>query len=184
MPTLNVLAFSGSLRHGSFNTAALGAARELAPEGMAIAIADISDVPLYNDDVRAEACPAAVARLDRQVRAAGALLFAVTEYNYSMSGVLKNAIDWLSRMPDQPFAGKPAAILGASGGMLGTARAQYHFRQTAVFVDLKLVSRPEVMIAHAAQKFDAEGRLTDEKTRDAIRKLLEALARWTEQLAK
>lgn len=183
-PTLKVLGISGSLRKGSFNTAALRAAIELAPEGMAIERGDISALPLYDEDLRAAGFPPPVQRLRDQIAAADALLFVTPEYNYSVPGVLKNAIDWASRPPDQPFAGKPAAIMGASPGMIGTARAQYHLRQSCVFLDMHLVNKPEVMIAGAAGKFDAEGRLTDEPTRGFIRDLLAALAAWTLRLGK
>ena len=152
---------------------------ELAPEGMTIAQADISDLPLYNEDVRAVAYPPTVDRFRRQIKEADAILFVTPEYNYSVPGVLKNAIDWASRPPDQPLGGKPGAIMGASPGALGTARGQYHLRQICVGVDVKLVNRPEVMIGQAAQRFDSEGRLTDEKTREMVGKLLVSLADWT-----
>jgi chromate reductase len=110
------------------------------------------------------------------------LLFATPEYNYSIPGVLKNAIDWVSRPPDQPFAGKAAAIIGASPGPTGTARAQYHLRQVGVFLDLHFLNKPEVMISSAADRFDADGRLKDEKTAEIIRKLMGNLHHWTEKL--
>ena len=122
---LRVLGVSGSLRRGSFNTAALRTAQELAPEGMTIEIADISEIPPYNDDVRQEqGYPPPVERLRAEIAAADALLFVTPEYNYSVPGVLKNAIDWASRPPNQPLDGKPVAIMGASPSLLGTARAQ------------------------------------------------------------
>jgi chromate reductase len=181
---MNILGISGSLRRGSFNTAALRAARELAPPDIAIEFADLSEIPLYNDDVRALGYPPAVERFREQIRAADALLFATAEYNYSLSGVLKNAIDWASRPPDQPLAGKPAAVMGASGGLFGTARAQYHLRQIAVFVDLKFLNRPEVMIGTAQERFDADGKLIHEPTREMIRKLVVALVEWTALLKR
>jgi chromate reductase len=181
---MNVLGISGSLRSGSFNTAALRAAIEVAPSGMSIAIAEIGDLPLYNDDVRLEGYPAAARRLREQIRQADALLIATPEYNYSVSGVLKNAIDWASRPPDQPLAGKPVAILGASTGRFGSARAQYHLRQICVFVDMKPVNRPEVMISLAPERFDAELRLTDETSRRLVADLLVSLQQWTRQLRK
>ncbi len=179
---MKVLGISGSLRKGSFNTAALHAAIELAPAGMMIEVADISEIPLYDHDVQEAGFPEAVSRLETQIRDADALLFAVPEYNYSVSGVLKNVIDWISRIPKQPFAGKPAATMGVSTGVLGASRAHYHFNQIAAAVDLRLVSRPEVMIGQAPQKFDANGRLTDEKSREFIGKLLVSLEQWTTQL--
>src|SRR5690606_14643975 len=141
---IHVLGISGSLRQHSYNTAALRAAMALAPAGMRIEAADIATIPLYNEDVRDQGWPAPVERLREQVRAADALLFVTPEYNYSVPGVLKNAIDWVSRPPEQPFAGKPAAVMGASPGRLGTARAQYHLRQSMVFLDVRLLNRPEV----------------------------------------
>jgi chromate reductase len=182
--TLNVLGISGSLRKGSYNTASLRAAQELAPPGMTIEIADIAALPLYNEDVKAVGFPPPVQHLRQRIAAADALLFATPEYNYSMSGVLKNAIDWASRPPDQPFNDKPAAIMGASPGVTGTARAQYHLRQSCVFLNMHLVNRPEVMIGAAASRFDAEGRLTDEATRGFVLDLLVALAAWTARLRR
>lgn len=181
---MRVLGISGSLRKASYNTAALRAARELAPAGMLIEQAEIGGIPLYDEDLRAAGLPAAVERLRAQIRAADAVLLVTPEYNYSIPGVLKNAIDWASRQPDQPFDGKPVAIMGATGGLLGTARAQYHLRQMLVFLNAFPVNKPEVFIGQAASKFDAEGRLTDETTRGFIRQLLEALEQWTARLQR
>jgi chromate reductase len=178
-----VLGICGSLRQNSYNMAALRAAVELRPPGMTIEIADISAFPLYNEDVRAQGFPPSVERLRAQIKAADALLFACPEYNYSMSGVLKNAIDWASRPPDQPFAGKPAAIMGAAAGMAGSARAQSDLRRACVFLDIHPLNKPEVLIGQAQTKFDAEGRLIDEAARGFIRDMLVALAAWTRQLA-
>ena len=181
---MNVIGISGSLRKGSFNTAALRAAQGLAPEGMTIEVAEIGDLPLYNDDVRAAGFPPPVERLRAQLAAADAVLLVTPEYNYSISGVLKNAIDWASRPPNQPFEGKPVAIMGASPGLFGSARAQYHLRQMLIFLNAMPVNRPEVMIGQAQNKFDADGNLTDEPTREFIRKLLVALRDWTERLQR
>lgn len=175
MTTLKVLGISGSLRKDSLNTAALRAAIELAPADLQIEIADISDLPLYDEDVREQGFPLSVQRLRDQVHNADALLFATPEYNYSIPGVLKNAIDWVSRPPEQPFAGKPAAIMGASPGAIGTARAQYHLRQIGVFLDLHFLNKPEVMIGNAGARFDTAGNLTDAATREHVQKLLVAL---------
>jgi chromate reductase len=179
---LRVLGISGSLRRGSFNSALLRAAIELAPEGMRIEVADIRDVPPYDEDVRAAGLPPSVERLRAQIAVADALLVATPEYNYSMPGVLKNAIDWASRPPKQPFAGKPLGILGASGGQGGTMRAQYHLRQTAVFLDMHPINKPEVFVRSAQSAFDAEGRLTDEATRKVLGEHLVALAAWARKL--
>src|SRR3954470_3127341 len=154
---MNVIGISGSLRKGSFNTAALRAAQGLAPEGMTIERAEIGDLPLYNDDVRAAGFPPPAERLRAQIAAADAVLLVTPEYNYSISGVLKNAIDWASRPPSQPFEAKPLAIMGASGGMGGTMRAQYHLRQVAVFLDMVPLNKPEVFVRSAQKLFDDQG---------------------------
>ena len=179
---VKTLGISGSLRKASFNSAALRAAQELVPEGLSLEIADISEIPLYNDDVRAVGYPAPVQRLRDQIAAADALLFATPEYNYSMSGVLKNIIDWASRPPEPPVIGKPVAIMGATPGLWGTSRAQYHLRQCFVFLNMFPVNKPEVLIHQAGNKFDAQGKLTDQPTRELIGQLLVALRDWTRRL--
>lgn len=181
---ITILGISGSLRRDSYNTAALRMAQELAPEGVHIDIADISGIPLYDDDVRLNGNPEAVQRFRAQVAAADAILFATPEYNFSVSGVLKNAIDWASRPPDQPFQGKPVAIMGAATGIMGTTRAQYHLRQILVFLDAHPINKPEVMISKAAEKFDGAGRLIDEVSCGLVKDLITALAAWTIKLKK
>lgn len=173
---MKILGISGSLRKGSLNTQLLHAARELAPEGMDIEIFTINDIPLFNEDVQAQGFPASVQSFRERIAAADALLFATPEYNYSISGVLKNAIDWASRAPAQPFAGKKAGVMGASMGSFGTARAQYHLRQIGVGLNLHFMNRPEMMVGAAHEKFDAEGRLIHEPTREQLRKFLAAFA--------
>jgi len=180
--TLNVLGFAGSLRKASYNKAALRAAQELAPPGMTIEIFDLAPIPLYNDDVRLQGFPPPAEQFRARIKAADALLIVTPEYNHSMPGVLKNAIDWASRPPDQPFNGKPIAIMGASPGVLGSVRAQMHLRMCFVFLNGLLVNQPEVLIGNAPSRFDADGRLTDETSRELIRKLLDALAAWTKRL--
>lgn len=170
-----ILGISGSLRKASYNTAALRAAAAHAPQGIEISLADLSGILLYDGDAQVQGFPPAVQLLGQQIQQADAVLFGCPEYNYSVSGVLKNAIDWVSRLNPQPFAGKPAGIIGATMGMLGTARAQYHLRQIGVFLDLRFVNKPEVMIAKAQDRFDATGQLTDAATREQIIKLLVAL---------
>ena len=182
MSDIKVLGICGSLRKGSFNRMALRVAQESAPAGMKIDVADISAFPLYNEDVRAQGFPPPVQTFRDQIAAADALLFVTPEYNYSMSGVLKNAIDWASRPPNQPFDGKPIAMMGASGGTTGTARAQYHLRQTCVFLNMFPINKPEVMIPQAQNRFDAEGRLTDETAKGLIKQLVESLQAWTLRL--
>ena len=179
---MKVLAFSGSLREGSFNSGLVRAAVELAPAGVVIEQADISAVPLYNGDEDGDSKPAAVDHLAQQVIKADALLFATPEYNYSIPGVLKNTIDWLSRVPGSIFAGKPAAIMGASMGGMGTSRSQYHLRQVLVFLDVHPLNKPEVFVSAAHQKCDENGNLTDEKTREMIARQLQALKDWHDTL--
>lgn len=176
--TIKILGISGSLRHGSFNTAALRAAQELAPEGMSIDIFDIAPIPLYNEDVKGQGFPPVVQELRAKIKAADGLLLSTPEYNYSTSGVLKNAIDWASRPPEQPFEGKPIAIMGASPGALGTVRAQGHLRQMFIFMNAHILNRPEVMISSAGTKFDAAGKLTDQATRDFLAAMLVAFKAW------
>lgn len=173
---MHILGISGSLRKNSFNTAALHACSALLPPGVTMSVADIADIPLYNEDVRANGLPDAVQRLREQIRSADALLIATPEYNYSIPGVLKNAIDWASRPPEQPFDGKPVAIMGATPGGLGTSRAQYHLRQLFVYLNGHLLNKPEVFISAAPSKFDADGKLTDAATAENLGKLLAALA--------
>ena len=134
--TIRVLGFAGSLRQGSYNRMALRTAVELQPTDMQIETFDIAPIPVYNEDIRAQGFPTVVERFREKIRAADALLMVTPEYNYSVPGVLKNAIDWASRPPDQPFDEKPVAIMGAAGGILGTARAQYHLRQCCVFLNM------------------------------------------------
>jgi chromate reductase, NAD(P)H dehydrogenase (quinone) len=183
---IRVLGFAGSLRKGSFNRGLLRAAAEMLPDGMSLDIYDLSAVPVYNADVEAVGIPDVVQDFQRRIEEADALLVATPEYNYSMPGVLKNAIDWASRpssvRPVQPFDGKPVAIMGASPGMMGSGRAQYHLRQTCVFLNMLPLNKPEVFVPVAQTKFDAEGRLTDERARTVIRQLLESLGAWTRRL--
>src|SRR5258708_16055684 len=158
---IKILAICGSLRKGSYNMATLRTAIALKPAGMNVTVADISQIPLYDEDLRAQGFPPPVETLRRQIAAAHALLFACPEYNYSMTGVLKNAIDWASRPPDQPFAGKPCAIIGAAAGMAGSARAQYDLRRSGVFLDMHPLNKPEALIGQAPTKVDAHGNLQD-----------------------
>lgn len=179
-----VLGICGSLRKGSYNMATLRTAIALKPPNMSVTVADISQIPLYNEDVRAQGFPPPVETLRRQIAEADALLFACPEYNYSMTGVLKNAIDWASRPPDQPFAGKPCAIIGAAAGMAGSARAQYDLRRSCVFLDMHPLNKPEVLIGQAQNKFDADGNLTDEAAKGFIRDLMANLVSWTRQIRR
>lgn len=180
--SIRVLGIAGSLRAGSFNRALLRAASSLTPDGMVMEVAEIGDLPLYDGDVEAKGIPGPVQLLKDRVGAADALLIATPEYNYSVPGVLKNAIDWISRPPDPPLNEKPTAIMGASVGVTGTARAQYHLRQIGVFTNMLILNKPEVMVAKAHEKFNQAGELVDERTREAVRGLLAALTQWTLRL--
>ena len=181
-PMSTIVALVGSLRAKSYNRALLNAAIELLPSGHRIEIAEIGELPLFNEDLEANP-PASVSKLKQQIAAADAVLFVTPEYNYSVPGVLKNAIDWASRpYGKNSFEGKPAAIMGASVGNLGSARAQYHLRQIAVFLDLKLLNKPEVMVPNASKSFDGEGKLVSEDSRKNVQKLLESLIAWAEKL--
>jgi chromate reductase len=172
---MKILGISGSLRKGSFNSMALRAAQKLAPEGMQIEIADIATIPMYNDDVRLAGEPAPVAELKAKVRAADAVLIVTPEYNFSIPGVLKNTLDWMSRPPEPPFDGKVVAIMGASPGPVGTARVQYDLRKVLVFMNSFTVNKPEVFISFAQNKFNAQGELTDEATAKFVGDLLVSL---------
>ena len=179
---INILGIAGSLRRQSYNRSALRAAQQLAPSGVTLTIFELDDIPGFNQDDEQNP-PAKVVELKQQIRAADALLFVTPEYNYSVPGVLKNAIDWASRpYGDNAWSGKPAAIMGASIGNIATARAQYHLRQIFVFLNIFPINQPEVMIGNASERFDAEGNLTDEKTREYIRKLLQGLVDWAARI--
>lgn len=182
MRHFHILGISGSLRKGSYNSAALRIAQELVPDGVKIELADISPIPLYNDDVRLKGLPPSVVSLGEQITTADAILIATPEYNYSIPGVLKNTIDWVSKVPNLPFRRKPVAILGASAGAIGTARSQYDLRKVFVSQDAYVLSQPEIMIASAHARFDADGHLTDEKTRELIGKQIVALKEWALRL--
>jgi len=182
-PTLNVLGVAGSLRAGSFNRGLLRAAEELAPAGMQIRSFELRGIPLYDGDVEAQGDPEPVREWKHAIAEADALLIATPEYNFGVPGVLKNAIDWASRPPGRSVLnGKPAAVMGATPGMTGTARAQLQLRQAFVFTQTLALLYPEVLVARAHEKFDAEGRLADETTRGLVRALLEGLAAWTQRL--
>ena len=179
---LTILGIAGSLRRQSYNRAALRAAGQLLPDGVRLDVFDLEGIPPYSQDQEASP-PPIVADFKKRILAADAVLFVTPEYNYSVPGVLKNAIDWASRpYGDSAWNGKPAAIMGATPGTLGTARAQYHLRQICVFLNVYPLNQPEVMIASAATRFDANGNLTDEKTRELLRKLLASLVTWTRRL--
>jgi len=152
------------------------------PEGATIDIFELDGIPGFNQDEEHNP-PGTVVEFKRRIREADAILIVTPEYNYSVPGVLKNAIDWASRpYGDSAWSGKPVAIMGASVGTIGTARAQYHLRQMFVFLNMFPINQPEVMIGNAAERFDAEGNLTDETTKDFIRQLLQNLVAWTRRI--
>lgn len=182
MSDLTFLGISGSLRARSYNTALLRTAVELAPAGVRIEPFGLAEIPIYNEDVREGGFPPPVEALRERIRAADALLIVTPEYNYSIPGVLKNAIDWASRPPTQPFEDKPIALMGASPGMLGSARAQYHLRQSFVYLNAHILNRPEIMVGSASTRFDDHLRLTDDNTREMIINLLTGLRDWTLRL--
>lgn len=180
---IRILGIAGSLRRESYNRATLRAATQLVPEGATIETFELDGIPGFNQDEEQNP-PAKVVELKKRIREADAILFVTPEYNYSVPGVLKNAIDWASRpYGDSAWNGKPAAIMGASIGTIGTARAQYHLRQMMVFLNMFPVNQPEVMIGNASERFDADGNLTDDATKDFIRQLLQSLVDWTQRIA-
>lgn len=181
---MRILGISGSLRSGSYNTQALRACQTLAPEGSELEIATLHNIPPYNADVQVEGFPSSVVALGEKIVAADAVLICTPEYNYSVPGVLKNGIDWLSRLDSKPFAKKPTAIMGASPGRLGSARAQYHLRQVLIFFDASVLNKPEVMISGAHQAFSEDDSFIDERTASIVQSLLQALVEHAEMLKR
>jgi chromate reductase len=182
MNQIRLLGISGSLRTGSANSGLLRAAQAVLPPGMTLTIHNLAALPLYNADSDGPAPPGPVRALKDAIAAADGLLIATPEYNYSVTGVLKNAIDWASRPPaESPLTGKPLAMMGA-GGAMGTVRAQSHLRQIAQFNGMLTLAKPEVYVANVREKFDQAGNLKDEATLKAIRRLLEAFEAWIRRL--
>ncbi len=180
--TLRFFGFVGSLRKGSYNKALMRTAMQLLPQNVKLEILDISEFPPFNQDLE-KTPPDVVKQFKAKIREADAILIASPEYNYSIPGVLKNAIDWASRPPsDNVFDGKPVAIISASTSKLGGGRMQYHLRQSFVWLNMYPINRPEFMLANAASYFDGEGNLTDEDTKKRLRELIESLADWTLKL--
>jgi chromate reductase, NAD(P)H dehydrogenase (quinone) len=179
---VNIFGFAGSLRKGSYNRGLLRAALEMVPDGATLSTFQLDNIPVFNQD-REHNPPESVKEFKVKIREADAILIATPEYNYSIPGVLKNAIDWASRpYGDNVLEGKPVALMSASIGMLGGARAQYHLRQSFVFLNMYAINRPEVMVTFAPEKFDEGGHLLDEKSRKLIGELLQALVDWTRKL--
>lgn len=173
--TINIIGFTGSLRHNSYNKAALRAAKELLPEDASIEIFDIALIPFFNEDLEEEGIPKSVIAFKNKLSTADAILISTPEYNYSIPPALKNALDWASRGPYFPLSGKPVAIMSASPSMFGGVRVQYHLRQVCVGLNLLVLNKPEVFITKANTKFDMDGKLIDEYTRNSISKLLNVL---------
>ena len=179
---IRILGIAGSLRRKSYNRAALRAAQKLVPANAELQTFDLDGIPVFSEDDE-RTPPAKVIELKKRIREADAILLVTPEYNYSIPGGLKNAIDWASRpYGDNAWAGKPVALMGASVGRLGTARAQYHLRQVFVFLNMLAVNQPEVMIGNAAEQFDANGNLANEQTQKLIQQLLANLVNWTRLL--
>jgi chromate reductase len=173
---ITILGIPGSLRRRSYNRLLLENARDLVPDGVRVDIVSVGKLPLYDEDLDTETPPEPVARLRAQIRDADGLLIATPEYNYSVPGALKNAIDWASRpYGAHVLIGKPIAIMGASSGAFGTVRAQMHWRDIFLFTQSKVVTEPEVYVGNAPDRFDGAGRLVDERSRQMIRRLIENL---------
>ncbi len=182
MADLKVLGICGSLRKASFNMAALRACSDLLPAGMSMRITGIADIPMFNQDVFDAGLPEPAKRFRSEVAEADGLLIASPEYNFSLSGALKNAIDWGSRAPSQVFLEKPVAIFSATGGPLGGARVQYDLRRILGQLVAHVQPKPEVFIGAAQSKFDAQGKLTDETTRKFLTELLAGFKVWIERM--
>ena len=177
---LNIVTICGSLRKASFNAALQRALPALAPAGLSIKPAPAwADIPIYNHDIQSAGFPAPVASWADAIRAADGVIIVSPEYNWTIPGGLKNAIDWTSRMKDDPFKGKPVALQSCAGGLLGGARMQYHLRQSLTSVEAVMLIRPEVFVTFAAKKFDEKTlELTDQATKDMVKLQLEAFEKF------
>ena len=182
MDKMRILGISGSLRKGSFNTAALRAAVALLPENVEMEVITLGDLPLFNQDLELD-LPVNVRDFKVKIKAADALLISSPEYNYSISGVLKNAIDWGSRpRGNNSFDAKPGAILGASSGRFGTARAYYDLHKICSGLNILLMNYPQILISDGKKKFDESGKLIDQETSDKLKIFVDALVEWTGKL--
>ena len=183
MDEIRIVGFAGSLRRGSFNRGVIRAAAESAPSGIRVEVFELTDIPLYNQDVEDAGEPASVVALKRAISGADALLVATPEYNHGVPGVLKNALDWASRpRASSPLRDKPVGVTGASTGTGSTARAQAQLRETFVFTGACVMPQPELLISAAASHFDEAGNLTDAALRASLVELIEALRAWTIRL--
>lgn len=184
-PSLTFLGIAGSLRAASYNRGLIRVASEVAQAGTTVVPYDLAAIPMFNADVEANGDPPAVADFKRAIAAADALLIATPEYNHCVPGVLKNAIDWASRPARRSvLTDKPVAIMGASSGRGATARAQAHLRDGLAYTNGFVLPLPEVLVDFAGEKFDDDGNLTDQATREEVRDLLVALAAWTRRLQR
>lgn len=172
---MSIVGICGSLRRDSYNLQLLKEFRNVLNQPESLEIITLHDVPFYNEDVEAVGFPSSIVRLSAKIKEADAVIFAAPEYNYSIPGVLKNGIDWISRHPDKPFAGKKAAIIGGSPGRLGASRCHYHLRQVGVTLDLRFINQPEVMVGEIHKKFTPDGRLNDAFTINLLKKLATVL---------
>jgi chromate reductase, NAD(P)H dehydrogenase (quinone) len=179
---IKILAFPGSLRKNSYNRMLINALAELKPENMEIEITDLSEIPLYSGDVEDAGVPASVAGFKEKIEKADGVIISTPEYNHAVSGVLKNALDWASRPPYNPFSGKPVGIMGATIGMSGTISAQENFRHIGVLLNMHTMNNPGVLVSTADKKFDSNGKLTDERIKELLRKYLLSFVRWTEKI--
>ena len=181
---LAILGISGSGRKGSYNTALLEAAKRLLPGNATLEVVDVSELPLYNQDLEHDP-PESVKDLKKKIRGADAILIATPEHNYSVTAVLKNAIEWGNRPPrDASWSGKPAAVISASTGLRGGVRAQLHLRQIMIDLNMHPINRPLLLVANAKDKFNEDLELTDEETIQTLRDVLSALAEWTRKLQR
>lgn len=181
---MNILAFAGSLRKGSYNKALLRAAKDVAPQGMEVEIFDLEGIPLFNADLEAKGDPKRVTEFKKAIRKADGILIASPEYNHGITGITKNAIDWASRSSKNvPIRGKPAGIIGASPGITGTARSQDQLRLVLKSVNALCMAKPEFLLYRAHDKFDQEGRLTDESTRKFLESYMDALGEWVKKFS-
>jgi len=180
---LNVIVMCGSLRKGSFNAALARQLPKLVPMGLRLAAAPpIETIPLYNQDIQDAGNPPPVVDLTNAIRAADGVIIVSPEYNWSIPGTLKNAIDWVSKVKDQPFMGKPFALMSCAGGLLGGSRMQYHLRQALTSVEAAILIRPEVFVTLAAKKFDENLQLTDQPTIDMVKAQLVAFEKFVRKI--
>jgi chromate reductase len=187
MADLNVISICGSLRKGSFNRMLMNSLQGFAPAGLTTTEApSFAEFPLYNADIQnSTGFPAAVNTLAEAIRAADGVIIVTPEYNFSTPGALKNALDWVSRVPNQPFAGKPVALQSASPGPVGGARVQYDLRKSLVFLDALTLNKPEIFVGNCASKIDEKtGEIKDEATRNFIKQQLESFAKFIEKYGK